>query len=111
LAFGDTWTWPFQVDGKETGIRITTRFRSNSLELLRLAALESGGLLRASELHVLDDIKAGRLIRVLDEFAGAGNDGVFALYSGGKHVLPRLRVFLDFLADWFRTQGDASGTR
>ncbi len=107
LAFGDTWTWPFLDNGKEVGVRITSRLRSDSLEMLRLAALDAGGLMRASELHVLDDVLAGRLVRVLDGFAQNGNDGVYALYAGGKYVLPRLRVLLDFLGDWFRTRGEA----
>lgn len=111
LAFGDTWTWPFLVDGRELGIRVAARLRSDSLELLRYAAIDAGGLMRASELHVADDLKAGRLVRVLDEFSSAGNEGVFALYAGGKHVLPRLRVFLDFLGDWFRVQPVMQGVR
>ncbi len=112
LALGETWTWPFAVDGKEVGVRISARLRSDSLELLRCAAIDGGGLMRASELHVAADLAAGRLVHVLEEFgSGSGSDGVFALYAGGKHVLPRLRVFLDFLADWFRTQADASVSR
>ena len=27
---------------------------------------------------------------------------VWALYPSAKHVLPRMRVLLDFLANWFR---------
>jgi DNA-binding transcriptional LysR family regulator len=108
LALADTWAWSFLVDGRDVSVRIGARLRSDSLDLLRLAAIDGGGLMRASELHVAHDLKAGRLVRVLDEFAGGGNDGVFALYAGGKHVLPRLRVFLDFLGDWFRTQGDVA---
>ncbi len=111
LALGETWTWPFLVDGRELGIRVSARLRSDSLDLLRSAAVDAGGLMRASELHVAEDLKAGRLVRVLDDFASAGNDGIFALYAGGKHVLPRLRVFLDFLGEWFRPPNDLSTTR
>ena len=31
---------------------------------------------------------------------------VWALYPSSKHVLPRMRMLLDFLAEWFR---DARG--
>ena len=106
LALGETWTWPFVKDGTEIGVRIAARLRSDSMEMLRLAAVDGRGLLRASELQVRDDLKTGRLVTVLDAYQGTADAGIWALYAGGKYVLPRLRVFLDFLADWFRTAGE-----
>jgi hypothetical protein len=43
-------------------------------------------------------------VRVLGEFEVTTNAGVWALYPSAKHVLPRMRVLLDCLADWFRDQ-------
>jgi DNA-binding transcriptional LysR family regulator len=103
LAFGDTWTWQMMRDGQESSVRFQARLRSDSAEMLRLAALNGQGIMRASELQVLDDVRAGRLVQVLDGYEGAANTGVWALYPSGKHVMPRLRVFLDFLGDWFRS--------
>lgn len=106
LALGETWTWSFikvgTKDGTEANVRITARLRSDSLEMLRMAAVDGRGLLRGSELQLRDDLRAGRLVTVLDGYETGASSGVWALYAGGKHVLPRLRVFLDFLAEWFR---------
>ena len=33
---------------------------------------------------------------------------VWALYPSAKHVLPRMRALLDFLADWFRDAKNGS---
>ena len=36
----------------------------------------------------------------------ATNAALWALYPSAKHVLPRMRALLDFLADWFRDAGN-----
>ena len=45
-------------------------------------------------------------MQVLPDYEVTGNVAVWALYPSAKHMLPRMRVLLDFLADWFR---DARG--
>jgi DNA-binding transcriptional LysR family regulator len=103
LAFGDTWTWTLTCSGgKGVSVRIEPRLRSNHADVLRLAALDGRGIARVSELNVRRDLNEGRLVHVLQDFECARDAGVWALYPSTKHVLPRLRVFLDFLGDWFR---------
>ena len=41
-------------------------------------------------------------MQVLPDYEVSANAAVWALYPSAKHVLPRMRVLLDFLADWFR---------
>ena len=41
-------------------------------------------------------------MQVLPDFEVSANAAVWALYPSAKHVLPRMRVLLDFLGDWFR---------
>ncbi len=60
------------------------------------------GLIRASELEVLSELRAGKLVQVLHDYEIASNAAVWALYPSAKHVLPRMRALLDFLAIWFR---------
>jgi DNA-binding transcriptional LysR family regulator len=102
LSFGDGWNWNFARDGVETSIRITPRLRSDSKEILKQAAVGGHGLMRTSELHVVEELKTGLLVCVLEDYDAKHSSGVWALYPGGKHLLPRVRVFLDFLAEWFR---------
>lgn len=111
LALGDIWTWTLTTDDHESSVRLNTRLRSDSQDLLRLAAIEGHGVLRASLLHVQPDLVAGRLVRVLERYEAGRNAGVWALYQSGRHVLPRMRVFLDFLGDWFRTNGPSTDER
>ena len=51
---------------------------------------------------MLSELKSGRLVQVLADFEVTTNAAVWALYPSAKHVLPRMRVLLDFLANWFR---------
>jgi DNA-binding transcriptional LysR family regulator len=103
LVLGDAWSWPIGAPGRETAVRVAARFRSDSSEVLRLAALAGQGLIRSSELKLADDLAARTLVSVLGQFIDNSSTGVYALYSGGRHILPRQRVFLDHLAEWFRT--------
>ncbi|WP_437300252.1 LysR substrate-binding domain-containing protein [Sorangium sp. So ce426] len=51
--------------------------------------------------HALAD---GTLVTVLDEFATA-TWPIHALYPKNRHLLPKVRVFVDFLAEIFAPSG------
>jgi DNA-binding transcriptional LysR family regulator len=102
LVLGDRWQWSFARSGAESSVRVRGPLRSNNGELLCHAALQGLGLLRSSELEVLPELKSGKLVQVLGDYEVTANGAVWALYPSAKHVLPRMRVLLDFLADWFR---------
>jgi DNA-binding transcriptional LysR family regulator len=104
LMLGDGWSWGFGAGAQETSVRIGARLRSDSSEVLKLGALASMGLIRTTELKVTDELATGRLVPVLSQFIDNTATGVYALYVSGRHVLPRQRVFLDHMAEWFRSQ-------
>jgi DNA-binding transcriptional LysR family regulator len=103
LVLRDAWSWPMIKGETPMTVKVNCRMRSNSGELLRNAAIDGLGLLRTSEMRVRGDLEKGRLNRVLPEWVGSGDAGIWAVYPGPKHVLPKLRVLLDFLGDWFRS--------
>lgn len=102
LTLGDNWTWSLFANGETRSVKVVPRVRSDSAEMLRLAAVEGLGIAQLSELHVAADLAAGRLERVLPGYELSRNSGVWVLYPSGKHVLPRLRVFIDHLAAVFK---------
>ncbi|KAB2920772.1 MAG: LysR family transcriptional regulator [Hyphomicrobiaceae bacterium] len=102
LVLGNRWQWSFNRNGQETVVRVGGALRSNNGELLCHAAIEGLGLIRTSELEILADLRAGKLVQVLPDYEVNTNAAVWALYPSAKHVLPRMRVLLDFLANWFR---------
>lgn len=106
LALGDRTQWSLSRGGAEKTVRVGGPFRSNDGELLCQAALDGHGLICTSELEILPELRSGRLVQVLADYEIASNAAVWALYPSAKHMLPRLRVLLDFLTQWFR---DARG--
>jgi DNA-binding transcriptional LysR family regulator len=102
LVLGDRAQWSFSADGAERTVRVGGPFRSSDGEVLCQAAVEGHGLIQASELEILPELRSGRLVEVLSDYQIAGNAAVWALYPSAKHMLPRLRVLLDFLTRWFR---------
>jgi DNA-binding transcriptional LysR family regulator len=106
LVLGDRAQWSFARNGVESTVRVCGPLRSNDGEVLCQAALEGNGLIRASELAIMAELVSGRLVQVLADYQSAGDMAVWALYPSAKHMLPRMRVLLDFLTDWFR---DARG--
>lgn len=106
LVLGDRSQWGFRRNGAETTVRVNGSLRSNNGELLCQAALDGSGMIRASELEILSELNSGQLVQVLPDHEVTGNVAVWALYPSSKHMLPRMRMLLDFMTDWFR---DARG--
>ena len=102
LVLGETRQWSFSKDGVESTARVNGALRSNNGELLCRAAVDGLGLIRASELEVLCELRSGKRVQVLTDYEVATNAALWALYPSAKHLLPRMRALLDFLAEWFR---------
>ncbi len=102
LIHGDLRSWMLYRGGEEAEGRINGRLGSDSGDFLHMAALQGTGLLRTSEIAVMEDLAAGRLIRVMPEYELASESAIWAVYANAKHAMPRLRVFLDHLAEFCR---------
>lgn len=110
LILGEARQWSLCKDGNVAAVRVKGRLQSNNGELLHHAALDCQGLYRTSALQVAEEIESGALVQVLSDYNVGSNSAIWAVYPSAKHVLPKLRVFLDFLAEWFRNnQACASG--
>jgi DNA-binding transcriptional LysR family regulator len=103
LMLGDAWSWAFGIGAQESTVRIGARLRSDSSDVLKHGAVSGMGLVRTTEMNVADELASGRLVPVLSQFIDNSSTGVYALYVSGRHILPRQRVFLDHMAEWFRS--------
>jgi len=90
------------VDGKgnQTSVRINGRLDSNLGEAIRDASVAGLGIAMHSSWHIADDLHEGRLVRVLSQFAEA-DSGIYAVMPQRRLVPPRVRAFVDFLAERF----------
>ncbi len=102
LLQGDARTWMLHRGEEALSVRVSGRLASDNGVFLLSAALDGAGVLRTSELAVLDELQSGALLPVLPEYELAPDAGIWAVYPNAKHTMPRLRVFLDHLADFCR---------
>ncbi len=94
--------WPFRIeqDGIPTqlDLAVTGNLSLDNGESLRRFALDGVGLARLSEFHIGQDLKAGRLVSVLDTFNPGDREPVSIIYADQSPLAPRIRAFIDYLA-------------
>jgi len=92
--------WSFEHDGGTDTVRVKGGFSANNGDALRAAALAGRGIILQPTFIVGDDIRAGRLHTVLDDYRVAPLD-VHAVYSHRQYLSAKVRTFVDFLAEYF----------
>lgn len=93
--------WRFQEDGRETAVRVTGRWRSNSGRNIVAACRAGLGIAymsRSSFGAALDD---GSLVPLLSQYGTAANT-TWLVYPSQKHPPARVRLAVAFLTDWFK---------
>jgi DNA-binding transcriptional LysR family regulator len=104
--------WAFRVpqgDGHELmHLRPSGPLDCSDGQVLHAWCLDGLGLAWRSTWEVNDDIAAGRLVSVLDDFAAPAN-GVYVVFPQRKHLPLRLRLWIDFLRDAFARPGFGLG--
>lgn len=86
--------------GRKADVRVRGRFDSNYGEALRDAALAGLGIALHSRWHVHEDLRAGRLREVLPDWRVPAS-GIHAVMPARTLVPPRVRAFVDYLAERF----------
>lgn len=93
--------WEFTgSDGPRT-VEVSGRFEADNAIALHEAALAGLGMFRAASFVVGDDIKAGRLVPVLDEFEVSGDQGIFVVWPHNRNLSAKVRAFVDTLVEAF----------
>ena len=90
----------FTRDGKTTIMNVKGVLDANDGQILRVAALDGLGILVQPSYIVYDDIVAGRLVPVLDEW-DLPRLNVNLAYPSRKHLSAKVRTFIDFVAEHF----------
>ena len=98
FGFNSAWNnWQFVVNQEKVTIAITPKAVFAQGDLLRDIALGGGGIVKLAQFHIGADIKAQRLVPVLQAFDIPTKEPIYLIYSNRKHLSPRIRVFRDFL--------------
>lgn len=98
LATGES--WGFEGPEGPVAVRVAPRMHSNSGDTCRAAALGHRGIILQPTFLIADELRSGLLVEVLPQYRSL-ELGIYALYPTRKHVLPKVRLLIDYLAQSF----------
>jgi len=101
LAVAESSRWPFCTRDGIEHIEVAPRVVTDNGEVALRLALDGAGILRIGDLLVGEPIRRGLLVPLLSDVHHAETLSLSALYLAGRHRLPKVRVFLDFLMERF----------
>ena len=87
--------------GTERRAHIAGPVLANNGSFLEALAIAGVGIAREPDFIVGPDVRAGRLVPLLREFA-APSAGIHVVYPSRRHLSAKVRAFTDFLAERFR---------
>ena len=96
--------WAFQVAGEVLHLRPSGALDCSDGQVLHDWCVQGLGIAWRSTWEVEDDLAAGRLQVLLENFAAPAN-GIFAVFPQRKHLPLRVRLWIDFIKHKF---GDAT---
>jgi DNA-binding transcriptional LysR family regulator len=99
MATGDTWN--FEGPQGPVSVRVTPAMRSNSGDTCCAAALQHQGIVLQPSFMVGPHLRSGALVEILPEYRSI-ELGIYAVYASRRHLLPKVRVLIDFLVEAFR---------
>ena len=98
-ADGDVWR--FRDRGERLHeARLRGSLQANNGEMLTALAVAGAGITFAPDFIVADDVRAGRLVPLLPDYA-APTIAINAAYPSRRHLSLKVRAFVDFLVERF----------
>src|SRR6056297_677968 len=82
-------------------LKLQGAFACNTVESLHAAALAGVGIARLPAFLIGEDVEAGRLTPILEEYRPPAESAIYAVRPGGGITMPAARVSIDFRAARF----------
>ena len=97
--------WPFKADnGEMMSVAVSGPLEVNSPLAARAAAISGLGYAILPDFIAESEIASGRLVTFLDDRTFSGG-GIFAVYPHRRYLPAKVRVFVDYLVEWFKDKG------
>ena len=100
LASGDEWR--FTGPEGPVHVKVNPCIHANNGDTCRAAALAHQGIILEPTFLVGPDLDSGALVELLPQYRGV-EFGIHLVYPSRKHVPPKVRRLVDFLAERFST--------
>ncbi|HET9702112.1 MAG TPA: LysR family transcriptional regulator [Burkholderiales bacterium] len=91
-------SWALESGGRRVEVPLRPVLQANDMAPIRTALLAGSGIALMAKDLLKADVEAGRLQPVLPEWSGPTLE-VRAVYASRRGLLPRVRLFLDFLVE------------
>ena len=96
--------WDFKLRQGSLGVPISGRLNANSLVFLRNAALAGLGVIMIPTWMIRDELEHGHLVPLLEDFPLVPpSTPIYAVFAHNRHLAPKVRAFVDFLAERMET--------
>lgn len=94
--------WPFVDEaGAPLSVSVPSRLEANSPLVARAAAVAGLGFAMLPDFVAQPELESGRLVCVLEGWTRS-DAGIFAVYPHRRYLPAKVRVFVDYLAQWFK---------
>jgi DNA-binding transcriptional LysR family regulator len=93
--------WPFRTRTGLDLVEIMPRVTTDNGEAALRLALGGAGIARLADVIIGEPIRSGLLVPLLTDVHHTELLPLSAIYLAGRHRLPKVRVFLDFLVEQF----------
>ena len=103
---GNSDEWHFTLQGQPHTLRVQGQLHCNSGHALLDAALKGIGIIQLPDYYVYPHLANGELLELFPE-CRAPAEGIWALYPQNRHLSPKVRLLVDYLAEQL---GSASPT-
>jgi DNA-binding transcriptional LysR family regulator len=97
----DAELWRFTGLDGPVSVRVSGGFLANDSAAVRLACRAGHGIALLPEVQLIDDLRAGRLYRLLNDYPSEIVP-VHIVYPSRRNLAPRTRVVMDFLVEQAR---------
>lgn len=94
--------WDFVVDGQTREVQLNGTVSVNDGDAYLALGLQGMGMMQMPRYMVYEHLERGELVEVLDEWTPAPMP-ISVVYLQNRHLLPKVRVFVDWVAGLFNS--------
>lgn len=96
-------TWSFEDNNEVVTIKTKSKLKADNGETVRDACVNGMGLTISSTWCCFEHIKRGELVPILEDYPVHSDSAIWAVYPSSRLLAPKVRVFIDYFADYFGT--------
>ncbi|WP_455853958.1 substrate binding domain-containing protein [Pantoea endophytica] len=104
LGFTPMHSWPewrLEKEGQQIAVPVQTRYESDEMDALILAAQSGMGVALAANWLVQKELAEGTLVSVLADWQAIGEDGVWLVKPSSQLQSAKISALTEWLVEWF----------